>query len=64
MANENGSKKRAAIIAAINAYLEQEAEAQKPAPSPPRPSSTLWSIAGREEIMWMRMLYQRRIVSR
>lgn len=56
----------AAITAAVAAYLEEEAKAL--APTVPQAGPTVifspWGSSGREEIMWMRMLWQRRIVSR
>ncbi len=56
----------AAITAAVAAYLEEEARALAPVmPQPgPVPVFSPWSSSGREEIMRMRMLWQRRIVSR
>jgi len=54
----------AAITAAITAYTEEEGEAQKAALIQQRPTivPSLWHTSGREEIMQMRMLWQRRIV--
>ncbi len=61
------SKKRpiAAITAAVAAYIEEE-KCLKPAIIQRRPVilPSLWSSYGREEIMRMRMLWQRRIVPR
>jgi hypothetical protein len=55
----------AAITAAVAAYIEEE-KALKPAMLQRRPVtvSSLWHASGREEIMRMRMLWQRRIVAR
>jgi len=56
----------AAITAAVTAYMEEEGRALRPVISQRRPAVVLnsWSTSGREEIMRMRMLWQRRIVSR
>lgn len=56
----------AAITAAVAAYMEVEEKALRPAMLQRRPVtvSSLWHASGREEIMRMRMLWQRRIVSR
>jgi hypothetical protein len=53
-----------AAIAAVAAFLEEEEKAQRLAMPLRRPVlvSNLWHISGREEIMRMRMLWQRRIV--
>jgi len=56
----------AAITTAVAAYVEEEEKALAPAMPQRRPVavSRLWSSYGREEIMLMRRLWQRRIVSR
>jgi hypothetical protein len=57
--------KMAAIMAAVNAYMEEEvmAGAMMAMPQPrPVPAINLWHISGREEMMRMRQLWQRRIV--
>jgi len=56
----------AAITAAVAAYLEEEAKALAPAVPQVGPAVAFspWGSSGREEIMRMRMLWQRRIVSR
>jgi len=56
----------AAITAAVAAYMEEEEKALAPAMPQRRPVtvSILWSSSGREEIMRMRRLWQRRIVFR
>jgi len=58
--------KMAAIMAAVNAYMEEEAMAgaMMAIPQQPRPvpAINLWHISGREEMMRMRQLWQRRIV--
>ena len=56
----------AAITAAVAAYLEEEAKALAPAVPQAGPAVVFspWGSSGREEIMRMRMLWQRRIVSR
>lgn len=55
-----------AAIAAVAAYMEEEEKAQRLVMPPQKPVvvSNLWHIYGREEIMRMRMLWQRRIVPR
>ncbi|MFO8010051.1 MAG: hypothetical protein R6U89_04465 [Dehalococcoidia bacterium] len=53
-------KKLSAITAAINAYIEEES-----APGirkQPVPEVSLWRASGRQEIMMMSNLWQRRIV--
>jgi len=53
-----------AAIAAVAAYMEEEEKALRlvvPQQTPVAVSG-LWHISGREEIMRMRMLWQRRIV--
>jgi len=56
----------AAITAAVAACLEEEEKALRPAMFLRRPAEVLssWRSSGREEIMRMRMLWQRRIVPR
>jgi len=54
----------AAIMAAVNAYMEEEALAQAMLAVPQRrpvPVLSLWHVSGREEMMRMRQLWQRRI---
>jgi len=53
-------KKIAAITTAVNAYLEIEAKST--ASTPPRTPVSLWKASGRQEIMQMSGLWQRRIV--
>ena len=55
-----------AITAAVAAYIEDEEKALRQAVTERRPVVVLnlWGASGREEIMRMRMLWQRRIVSR
>ncbi len=55
-------KKISAIIAAVNAYMEEEAGTAKTSRMPPTPVISLWRASGRQEIMQMRALWQRRIV--
>ncbi len=53
-------KKVAAAMAAVNAYIEQEAfttPTQKPTSA-----VSMWQASGRQEIMQMSSLWQRRIV--
>ncbi len=57
-------KKMAAAMAAVNAYLEQEAEAarleQEAVAAQTNRGVNIWSISGRQEIMNMRQLVQLR----
>ena len=54
----------AAVTAAITAYIEEEGRDLKVAVTQRRQLmvSSPWHVSGREEIMQMRMLWQRRIV--
>jgi len=55
----------AAIMAAVNAYMEEEDMARELMTIPqrrPAPAISLWHVSGREEMMRMRQLWQRRIV--
>ena len=54
----------AAIIAGVSTYLEEEAgsKAGRLERQVPAVTLNLWSIAGRQEMMSMRALWQRRIV--
>lgn len=54
-------KKVAAVIAAVNAYVEQEAVVAAPTQRPPT-AVNMWQMSGRQEIMQMSGLWQRRIV--
>lgn len=54
-------KKVAAAMVAVNAYLEAEAIERIPAQRPAS-SVSMWQISGRQEIMQMSNLWQRRIV--
>jgi len=54
----------AAIMAAVNAYMEEEEMAREMMAMPQRrpvPAISLWHVSGREEMMRMRQLWQRRI---
>jgi len=57
-------KKIAAIMAAINAYLDEETALAVAVPQRPAAMVSLWQVSGRQEIMQMRALWQRRIVPR
>jgi len=57
-------KKISAITAAVNAYLEEESLSAMAPPRIPVPTVSLWRASGRQEIMQMRSLWQRRIVPR
>jgi len=64
MDKDNG-KITAAIMAAVNAYMEEEETARAIMAIPQRqpfPAISLWHVSGREEMMRMRQLWQRRIV--
>jgi len=54
----------AAIIAGVSACIEEEEGTRGPIMSRRRPAMAvnLWPVLGREEIMRMRTLWQRRIV--
>ncbi len=58
-------KKMAAAMAAVNAYLEQEAEAirleQEAAAARASQGPNFWAISGRQDIMNMRRLIQMRV---
>lgn len=54
-------KKVAAVMAAVNAYIEEEAIVAKPAQKHMAVVS-MWQVSGRQEIMQMSSLWQRRIV--
>ncbi len=57
------TRKIAAITAAVNAYLEEEAQtAVAIARRPAGGAINLWQASGRMEIMQMSSLWQRRIV--
>jgi len=64
MMDKNKEKITAAIMAAVNAYIEEEtACAIMTVPQRrPVPVISLWHVSGREEMMRMRQLWQRRIV--
>ncbi len=57
--------KIAAIMSAVNAYIEEEQVAQEALASLPQlkpsPVMSMWRVSGREEMMRMRQLWQRRI---
>ena len=55
----------AAVMAGVNAYLEEEASVALAKALPirkPPVAISLWHTSGREEMMRMRTLWQRRIV--
>lgn len=58
MSNE---KKVAAVMAAVNTYLEEEANVAI-YPQKPVEVMSMWQFSGRQEIMQMSSLWQRRIV--
>jgi hypothetical protein len=65
MMDKDRGKITAAIMAAVNAYIEEEGMARETIAVPQRrpvPAISLWHVSGREEMMRMRQLWQRRIV--
>lgn len=60
------SKKIAVIVTAVASYLQAEEQAFQAELAPERSGAapSLWGSSGRAEIMQMRMLWQRRIVSK
>ena len=63
--DKDKGKITAAIMAAVNAYIEEEETARAMLSIPQRrpvPVLSLWHVSGREEMMRMRQLWQRRIV--
>ncbi len=64
MNNKAYKKKMAAAMAAVNAYLEQEAEAirleQEAAAARASQGPNLWGLSGRQDMMNMRRLIQMR----
>ncbi len=54
-------KKIAAAMAAVNAYIEEEASVAI-LPQKPVVVASMWQASGRQEIMQMSNLWQRRIV--
>jgi len=62
--DKDRGKITAAIMAAVNAYMEEEQMALEMMAVPQRrpvPAISLWHVSGREEMMRMRQLWQRRI---
>jgi len=61
--DKDRGKITAAIMAAVNAYMEEEMARQMMAVPQRRPAPviSLWHVSGREEMMRMRQLWQRRI---
>lgn len=65
------TKKMAAALAAVNTYMQQEAEAayqqHKAASATPQPAAVdlnLWGLSGRQDMMSMRQLIQMKAFSR
>jgi len=57
------AKTIAAVLASINAYIEEERSLEtSQKPSRPSIQMKIWPILGREEIMRMRSMLQRRLV--
>ena len=58
----DNKKKMAAALAAVNAYMQQEEEAayqaQLAAAKPAATGTSLWALAGRQDIMNFRRLIQ------
>ncbi len=65
MKNKAQKKKMAAAMAAVNAYLEQEAEAarleQEAAAARANEGPNVWSLSGRQDMMNMRRFVQMRV---
>ncbi len=63
-AEKDRRKVTAAILAAVNALVEEEQAATGKPAMRRRPAqvSSLWPLMGREEIMRMRAMWQRRMV--
>jgi len=63
MMDKDRGKITAAIMAAVNAYMEEEMAREMMAipQRRPVPAISLWHVSGREEMMRMRQLWQRRI---
>jgi hypothetical protein len=62
--DKDRGKIAAAIMSAVNAYMEEEQMARELVAIPqrgPLPAISLWHVSGREEMMRMRQLWQRRI---
>ena len=63
---QNENEVVAAILAAVTSYLEEEQKPHSRAAIPSRKLASvvnLWGISGREEMMRMRTLWQRRMAS-
>lgn len=62
------NKKIAAALAAVNAYLQEEAIQQQgicaATPQPPQQELNLWGLSGRQDMMNMRQLIQMKAFSR
>jgi hypothetical protein len=62
--DKDRGKMAGAIMAAVNAYMEEEQIAREALTMPQRKPAlalSLWHVSGREEMMRMRQLWQRRI---
>jgi len=62
--DKDRGKIAAAIMSAVNAYMEEEQMAHEALTMPQRKPAlvlSMWHISGREEMMRMRQLWQRRI---
>ena len=62
--DKDRGKIAAAIMSAVNAYMEEEEMARELVAIPqrrPLSAISLWHVSGREEMMRMRQLWQRRI---
>ena len=59
------SKKVVAAMAAVMQFIHEEeavaAQAAAPAPAAPAPPFSPWSVAGRQDAMLFRTLWQRRL---
>jgi len=62
--DKDRGKIAAAIMSAVNTYMEEEQTAHEALTMPQRKPAlvlSLWHVSGREEMMRMRQLWQRRI---
>jgi hypothetical protein len=63
--DKDRKKTMAAVMVAVNAFIEEEEKAHEliaPSQRSPALAVNMWHVSGREEIMRMRQLWQRRIV--
>ena len=59
---QSSTQKIAAAISAVMQFIQEEAPAVQVAPTPtPVPSFSPWGVAGRQDAMLFRSLWQRRL---